>query len=123
MKKERRGLDGRLCYGQRREDSPQILLSRINRGQDLDIEPILRALLDLRPVAVKCFINKIKRYRRIFTRYEKPARRYMGSLHLVRGFHLASVKCQRTFYKALIQNTAHETQTGCDVALRRGLVR
>ena len=26
-------------------------------------------------------------------------------------------------FKALIQNTAHESQTGCDAALRRGLVR
>jgi transposase len=31
---------------------------------------------------VERFINKIKRYRRIFVRYEKLARRYMAFLHL-----------------------------------------
>ena len=31
---------------------------------------------------VERFINKIKWYRRIFTRYEKLARRYMAFLHL-----------------------------------------
>lgn len=35
---------------------------------------------------VECFINKIKWYRRIFTRYEKLARRYMAFLHLVGAF-------------------------------------
>lgn len=32
---------------------------------------------------VECFINKIKHYRRIFSRFEKLARSYMGFLHLV----------------------------------------
>jgi len=32
---------------------------------------------------VERFINKIKWYRRIFTRYEKLARRYMAFLHLL----------------------------------------
>ncbi|NJN84958.1 MAG: transposase, partial [Caldilineaceae bacterium] len=31
---------------------------------------------------VECFINKIKWYRRIFTRYDKLARRYAAFLHL-----------------------------------------
>lgn len=35
---------------------------------------------------VECFINKIKWYRRVFTRYEKLARRYMAFLHLVGAF-------------------------------------
>lgn len=35
---------------------------------------------------VECFINKIKWYRRIFTRYEKLARRYMAFLHLLGAF-------------------------------------
>ncbi len=35
---------------------------------------------------VECFINKIKWYRRLFTRYEKLARRYMAFLHLVGAF-------------------------------------
>lgn len=35
---------------------------------------------------VECFINKIKWYRRLFTRYEKLARRYMAFLHLAGAF-------------------------------------
>ena len=31
---------------------------------------------------VECFINKIKWYRRIFTRFEKLAQRYAAFLHL-----------------------------------------
>ena len=32
---------------------------------------------------VECFIGKIKHYRRIFSRFEKLARRYLGFLSLV----------------------------------------
>jgi transposase len=32
---------------------------------------------------VECFINKIKHYRRIFSRFEKYARRYLGFLSFV----------------------------------------
>jgi len=32
---------------------------------------------------VECFINKIKHYRRIFSRYDKLARRYLGFLQFV----------------------------------------
>ncbi len=32
---------------------------------------------------VECFINRIKHYRRIFTRYDKPAQRYLGFLSFV----------------------------------------
>lgn len=32
---------------------------------------------------VECFINKIKRYRRIFSRFEKLAKRYLGFLSFV----------------------------------------
>lgn len=32
---------------------------------------------------VECFINKIKHYRRLFSRYEKLAKRYLGFLSFV----------------------------------------
>lgn len=32
---------------------------------------------------VECFTNKIKHFRRIFSRYDKLARTYLGFLHLV----------------------------------------
>jgi transposase len=32
---------------------------------------------------VECFINKIKHYRRLFSRYEKLASRFLGFLHFV----------------------------------------
>ena len=35
---------------------------------------------------VECFINKIKHYRRIFSRFEKLAQRYLGFLSFVGSF-------------------------------------
>ena len=32
---------------------------------------------------VECFVNKIKHFRRIFSRFDKLARRYMAFLHFV----------------------------------------
>ncbi len=32
---------------------------------------------------IECFFNKIKHYRRIFSRYEKTSRNYMGMLRWV----------------------------------------
>ena len=32
---------------------------------------------------VECFIGKVKRYRRVFTRFEKLSRRYLGFWHFV----------------------------------------
>lgn len=32
---------------------------------------------------VECFINKIKHFRRVFSRFDKLARRFLGFLHLV----------------------------------------
>jgi transposase len=32
---------------------------------------------------VECFVNKIKHYRRVFSRFDKLASRYLGFLHLV----------------------------------------
>ena len=37
---------------------------------------------------VECFINKIKWYRRIFSRFDKLARRYLAFLHLAGAFIL-----------------------------------
>jgi transposase len=31
--------------------------------------------------AIECFFNKLKQYRRIFTRYDKLARRYLSFIH------------------------------------------
>jgi len=33
---------------------------------------------------IECFINKIKHFRRVFSRFDKLAPRYLGFLHLVR---------------------------------------
>ena len=32
---------------------------------------------------VECFIGKVKRYRRVFTRFEQLSRRYLGFWHFV----------------------------------------
>jgi transposase len=32
---------------------------------------------------IECFFNKIKHYRRVFSRYEKTARNYMGFIRFV----------------------------------------
>ena len=34
---------------------------------------------------VACFVNKIKHYRRVFSRFDKLASRYLGFLHFVRA--------------------------------------
>ena len=49
---------------------------------------------------VECFINKIKHYRRIFSRFEKLDTRYLGFLHFTRRSHLATVKCQQNLESA-----------------------
>ena len=44
---------------------------------------------------VERFINRIKWYRRIFTRYEKLARRFMAFLHFAATLIWLERKCQR----------------------------
>jgi transposase len=43
---------------------------------------------------IECFFGKIKHYRRIFARYEKKAKNYMGFVRLVSSY-LAALKCQQ----------------------------
>ncbi|MEZ4619302.1 MAG: hypothetical protein R2867_27860 [Caldilineaceae bacterium] len=47
---------------------------------------------------VECFINKLKWFRRIFTRYDKLARRYMAFWQRL-YLDLASLKCQQNLVK------------------------
>ena len=44
---------------------------------------------------VECFINQMKHYRRIFSRFEKLDTRYPGLPAFHRRSHLATVKCQQ----------------------------
>ena len=44
---------------------------------------------------IECFFNKIKQYRRIFARYEKTSRNYMGMLRFVSALIMAAVMCQQ----------------------------
>jgi len=44
---------------------------------------------------VECFFNKLKDYRRVFSRFEKRARNYLSFVHFLCGSHLASMKCQQ----------------------------
>ena len=44
---------------------------------------------------VECFINKMKHYRRIFSRFEKLDTRYLGFPAFHRRSHLVTVKCQQ----------------------------
>ena len=45
--------------------------------RDYDVHPYKERHL------VECFIDKIKHYRRIFSRYDKLATTYLGFLHFV----------------------------------------
>ena len=54
-----------------------VIPSRRNRKQPRDYDRIHYRERNI----VERFINKIKWYRRIFTRYDKLARRYMAFLH------------------------------------------
>ena len=44
-----------------------------------------RALYKERHV-IECFFNKLKHYRRVFTRFDKLAQRYLSFVHLVSTF-------------------------------------
>ena len=56
---------------------------------------------------VECFINKIKHYRRVFSRFEKLDTRYLGFLQFTayRCPHLVTVKCQHTLISRLLWGT------------------
>ena len=54
-----------------------VILSRRNRKQPRDYDRIRYRERNI----VERFINKVKWYRRIFTRYEKLARRFIAFLH------------------------------------------
>lgn len=56
-----------------------VIPSRSNRKELYDYDKHLYKERHL----VECFINKIKHYRRIFSRFEKLAKRYLGFLHFV----------------------------------------
>ena len=40
---------------------------------------------------VKCFISKVKQYRRVFTRYDKLTRRYLGFIQGCELTHMAAM--------------------------------
>ncbi len=59
-------------------DAQAVIPPRAHRTQQRDYDEHLYKERHL----VECFINKIKWFRRIFTRFEKLARRYAAFLHL-----------------------------------------
>lgn len=59
-------------------DAQAVIPPRANRTQQRDYDKDLYKERHL----VECFINKIKWFRRIFTRFEKLAQRYAAFLHL-----------------------------------------
>ena len=58
-------------------DSAAVIPPRANRTEQRDYDKHLYKERHL----VECFINKLKWYRRIFTRFEKLARRYLAFVH------------------------------------------
>jgi transposase len=56
---------------------PPVIPPRANRTQQRDHDQHLYKERHL----VECFINKLKWYRRIFTRFDKLARRYLAFVH------------------------------------------
>lgn len=60
------------------KEAEAVIPARKNRVEPRDYDHHLYKERHL----IECFINKIKWYRRIFTRYDKLARRYTAFLHL-----------------------------------------
>jgi len=60
-----------------KKDAVPVIPPRANRKELRDYDAHLYRERHL----VECFINKIKHYRRIFSRFEKLAKRYLGFLH------------------------------------------
>ena len=55
---------------------------------------------------VECFINKIKHYRRIFSRFEKLDTRYLGLSAFHRRSHLVTLKCQHNLETGSVDHQA-----------------
>lgn len=51
---------------------------------------------------VECFINKIKHYRHIFSRFDKLASRYMGFLSFVGALIWLKCKCQHNLVPVIL---------------------
>lgn len=85
------GLKGAYVIADRAYDSSQFLGSIRQSGALPVIPPRTRrrephaydAHLYQERHLVECFIGKIKQYRRVFSRFDKLARRYLAFLHLV----------------------------------------
>jgi transposase len=68
--------DFRACVAQ--QGSPAVIPSHPSRAKRIGYDKDLYKERH----AVECFINKIKHYRRIATRYEKTARNFLAMVHL-----------------------------------------
>jgi transposase len=63
----------------RQQEAEAVIPPRANRKQQREYDQHLYKERHL----VECFINKIKQYRRIFTRFDKLASRFLGFLQFV----------------------------------------
>ncbi len=59
---------------------------------------------------MECLINKLKQYRRIFSRFDKLDQRYLGFLYLGWRAHLVTLKCQH-YLAIAVSFTLLETKT------------
>jgi transposase len=74
-----RSYDARFSPVDHRYGAEVVIPPRQNRKESRDYDKHWSKERHL----AKCFINKIKHYRRIFSRFEKLARRYLGLLSFV----------------------------------------
>ena len=87
------GYDGEYVIADKGYDSQGFRQSILERGMTPVIPPRSNrkepqeydAHLYRERHLVECFINKIKQYRRIFSRFEKLDTRYLGFLHFARA--------------------------------------
>lgn len=86
-----RGYDSNdILSGIEKLEAEAVIPARANRTEPRDTDWHLYKNRHL----VECFINKIKHYRRIFSRFEKYAKRYMAFLHFVGTLIWLKWKCQ-----------------------------
>ena len=69
-----------------------VIPPRSNRTEPLQYDEHLYGERHL----VECYINKMKHYRHIFSRFDKLAKMYLGFLHFVGTPYLAEMNCQHT---------------------------
>ena len=92
-----------------------VIPPRSNRTEPLQSDEYLYGERHL----VECYINKMKHYRHIFSRFDKLAKMYLGFLHFVGTLMWAEMKCQHTLYQFTLLMTQKRWRECHEIATPR----